>query len=244
MSKARLFDAIRRLDVAEMRRLLDAQPALRAAVDRKGFNLLHLACCVPASTRMVDFLLDRGFDLESAVGADRCTPLFFAVARARDPKLVRYLLRRGSSPANAPGGGLFAAGWYGDVENLELLIRAGAEVDVVVGWTPFLAAWNLKHFDAARCLVRHGADPNFQDPKSGRTALHYGVEKAFDPAQLKWLVRHGASPDISNRKGMTAREQAARKRDKRWLDALAGPDGAQDLQAAPLAVRNPAKRSL
>ena len=42
----------------------------------------------------------------------------------------------------------------------------------------------------------------------------------FDPAQLAWLVDHRASPDIKDRHGVSARDRASRKRDKRWLDAL------------------------
>jgi len=221
MSKAKLFAAVKELDVSAVKALLDAKPALIDARDANDRNALHLACSADGDARpMVRLLLDRGADIEALSGKDKCPPLFFAVARSRDPKLVKFLLDRGAKVKNAPGGGLFAAGWYGDVENLRLLIDAGAVVDVIVGWTPFLAAWNLKHFDAAKCLVLHGADPNFADPKSGRTALHYGVEKQFDPGQLLWLVQHGASPDITDAQGVTAREKASRKRDKKWLDAL------------------------
>jgi ankyrin repeat protein len=116
---------------------------------------------------------------------------------------------------------LFAAAWYDDVSNLDLLVKAGAKIDVVVGMTPFLAAWMWKKFKAARFLATRGADVNFADPKSGRTALHVAVEKEFDPVQLAWLVDHGASPDIKDKNGVSARERASRKRDKRWLNALA-----------------------
>ena len=104
--------------------------------------------------------------------------------------------------------------------SLDLLVKAGAKVDVVVGMTPFLAAWTWKKFRAARFLAKRGANVNFVDPKSGRTALHYGVEKEFDPAQLAWLVDQGASPDMKDKHGVSARDRASRKRDKRWLDAL------------------------
>lgn len=60
---------------------------------------------------------------------------------------------------------------------------------------------------------------NVQDDK-GRTALHIGVEKEFDPALLKWLVSHGASPDVPDRDQVTARQRAARKRNKQFLAAL------------------------
>ncbi len=169
---------------------------------------------------MARLLLDRGIDIEAVSGRDRCPALFFAVARARNDALVRLLLARGAKVSNAPGGGLFAAGWYDDVRVLDTLVEAGADVNAVAGLSVFLACWNWKKFAAARRLVQHGADPNYQDPKSGRTALHYGVEKEFDPAQLRWLVAHGASPDIKDRRGVTPRERASRKRDKKWSIAL------------------------
>ena len=91
---------------------------------------------------------------------------------------------------------------------------------MVVGITPFLACWIWKKFEAAKLLARKGANVNFQDPKSGKTALHYGVEKEFAPALLAWLVAHGASPDVADRNGVTARVKASRKRDKKWHAAL------------------------
>jgi len=232
MSKSRVIEAVKQLDFDEVRALLDAEPDLVSVTDRRGFNLLHLACCVPCadlgipesqSARVVDLLLDRGLDVESKLQAeqDRCTALFFAVARGRNATLIKLLLKRGAKVQNAPGGGLFAAAWYDDVGNLDLLVKAGAKIDVVVGVTPFLAAWTWKKFEAARFLAKRGADVNFVDPKSGRTALHYGIEKEFDPGQLAWLVDHGASPDIKDKRGISARDRASRKRDKRWLDALA-----------------------
>lgn len=106
-----------------------------------------------------------------------------------------------------------------------------------------------KKFEAARFLAKKGADVNSVDPKSGRTALHYGVEKEFDPAQLAWLVARGASPDIDDKKGISARDRARRKRDKRWFNALAGPlrptggAGARGGAAAPRTRPAPAGQS-
>jgi gamma-glutamylcyclotransferase (GGCT)/AIG2-like uncharacterized protein YtfP len=221
MSKARIIEAVQRLDLEAVRTLLDEKPSLLAATDRQNRGLLHIACSQPdaAATRLVSLLLDRGLDIEAPVGRDRCTPLFFAVARGRNPAVVKLLIKRGAKPANAPGGGLFAAGWWDDVENLGLLIRAGANIDIVVGITPFLASWCWKKFAAAKFLALRGANVNFQDEK-GRTALHHGVEKEFDPALLRWLVKHGASPDIEDSTGVTPRLKASRKRDKRFVAAF------------------------
>ncbi|MBM4188483.1 MAG: hypothetical protein FJ206_14365 [Gemmatimonadetes bacterium] len=229
MSKTALIDAVRRLDHAAVRRLLDANPGLLAARDRRGYNLLHLACSASAAdpsgkkrqVHIADALLSRGLPIDAPVGPDACTPLFFSVARARNTPLARFLIARGAEPSRAPGGGLFAAGWWQDLDALELLVRTGAAIDRVVGVTPFLACWCWGRFEAAKWLARHGADVNHRDSR-GRTALHHGIAKTFDPPLLAWLVRHGASPELPDRQGESARDWAARKRDRRWLDAL-GP---------------------
>ena len=228
MSKTAVLEAVQQLDLSRLKALLRARPDLLRVRDRKEKNLLQVACSVPpqkravtpaTQTRLAEFLLDQGFAIDEIVGKDACTALFFAVAGARNPSLVTMLLKRGADVQAAPGGGLFAAGWWNDVPNLKLLLDAGAEIDVVVGITPFLASWCWKQFDAAKYFALRGSDVNTQDQK-GRTALHYGIEKEFDPRLLKWLVQHGASPDIKDREGVSARVRASRKRDKRWFNAL------------------------
>jgi ankyrin repeat protein len=227
-SKTRLIEAVRALDLESVRDQLDAKPSLIGVTDRQGRNLLHLACAassrelgVPAATplRVADVLLERGIEIDEPYGRDKCTAFFEAVARARNPALVRHLIDRGAKVASAPGGGLFAAGWWDDVENLEILLDHGAKIDVVVGVTPFLASWLWRKFDAAKTLALRGADVNYQD-KKGKTALHHGVDREYDPAQLRWLIEHGASADIPDRDGVTARLRASRKRDKRFFKAL------------------------
>jgi len=228
MSKTALIAAVQNLDFAKTKRLLDDRPQLLAVTDRQGRNLLHIACSasttrlgktVATQVRLVVFLLERGFDIDAPFGRDKVTALFIAVARARSPSLIKLLLKRGARVNSAPGGGLFAACWYDDVQNLKLLVDAGAKIDIVVGITPFLAAWLWKKFRSAKYLALHGANVNFQDRK-GKTALHHGVEKEYDPALLTWLVKHGASADIADRDGVSAAHRASRKRDKRFFAAL------------------------
>lgn len=222
MSKTAIIAAVKQLDLETTKKLLRAEPELLTVTERDGRNLLHLACSAPgaAAVRMARFLLDRGLPLEEPVGKDRCTPLWFAVGRGRNRALVELLIERGAAPARAPGHALYAAGWYEDLDILDLLLRAGATIDVVAGVTPFLACWQWRKFEAAKHLAERGADVNARDPKTGKTALHVGIEKQFDPALLRWLVAHGASPDIADHRGVTARQMASRKRDKRWLSAL------------------------
>ena len=231
MSKTRIIEAVQRLDLHTTRELLRAKPSLLSVYNRQGRNLLHLACgasCkklgVPesAAARMVDFLLDRGMDIEQPglSGRDPCTPLFFAVAFGRNLTVVKLLIKRGARPALAPGGALFAAGWWDDVKTLDVLLRHGAEIDIGVGGTPFMACWLWRRFEAAKFLASKGANVNFIDPRNGKTALLYGVEREYEPALLKLLVKYGASPDIEDHTGVSARLKASRKRDKKYLKAL------------------------
>ncbi len=215
------------LDLALVRTILREKPELRSIRDRQDRNLLQLACSIApekrssdrAQVRCADFLLGQEFDIDEPVGKDACTALFFAVARARNPSLVRLLLKRGARVATAPGGGLFAAAWYGDLENLGILLDAGANIEKVAGVTPFVAAWGWKQFEAAKYLVKRGANVNFQDRK-GRTALHLGLEREFDPKLLRWLVQHGATVEIEDKEGVSPRVKARRKRDQRWAAVL------------------------
>jgi ankyrin repeat protein len=231
MSKTRIIEAVQNLDLATTRQLLEAKPSLLIVKNRQGRNLLHLACgasCpklgLPESVaaRMVNFLLDLGMDIEEPGGSGRdlCSPLWFAVCFGRNITVVKLLIKRGAKPELAPGGGLYAAGWWEDTDILDVLIRNGAKIDIAVGVTPFLACWCWRRFEAAKFLARKGANVNFQEPGNGKTALHYGVEREFDPTLLKWLVKHGASPDIKDKDGMTPRLKASRKRDKRFYEAL------------------------
>ncbi len=227
-SKARLIEAVRALDLESVRAQLDAKPSLLAVTDRQGRNLLHLTCDasgrglpVPEtqSAGLANLLLDRGLAIDEPYGRDKCTALFEAVSRARSATLIQLLIKRGAKVSSAPGGGLFAASWWDDVDNLETLLDHGARIDVVVGVTPFLASWLWRRFEAAKTLARRGANVNYQD-KKGKTALHHGVEREYDPALLRWLVDHGASPDIRDRDGVSARLRASRKRDKRFVAAF------------------------
>lgn len=242
MSKTRIIEAVQHLDLETTKKILDAKPSLLNVTDRQNRGLLHLACSVSCkklnvpesvSARMANFLLDRGLDIEAPVGRDRCTVLFFAVARGRNLTLVKLLLQRGAKVTSAPGAGLYAAGWWEDLDILHVLLKAGAPIDEVVGMTPFLACWCWKRFDAAKFLAVKGANVNYQEPKNGKTALHYGVEKEFEPALLRWLVEHGASPDIGDKEGVTARLKASRKRDKRYLAALTLPGSAASKRTTP-----------
>jgi len=226
VSKARILESVRRLDLEATSALLERQPELLSVTDRRGRNLLHLACSASckdlgvsesASARLVSLLLERGLDVDSTLITNDypCNSVWFAVAKGRNATLVELLVKRGARPC-----GLFAAGWHEDLKLVQMLIDLGAVVDERVDdETPFLHCWKNRRLRAARVLLHGGANVNARDAK-GKTALHYAIKKGFETSTLRALVRSGASPDIEDRDGVSPRLLASRKRDKRFLRAL------------------------
>ncbi|SDT87075.1 Ankyrin repeat-containing protein [Verrucomicrobium sp. GAS474] len=96
----------------------------------------------------------------------------------------------------------------GDVGKIYDLIHAGFPVDGEVtdgGDNGVILAIGSFRFDSARFLVRQGADVNFQNPKTGRTALHAstmwlaGENEDF----REQMLQAGADPNRPDHKGFT-----------------------------------------
>jgi ankyrin repeat protein len=223
MSANRLHSLVRAWKATEVADLLDARPELLGHRDARGRNWLHHACMVEpgGSDRTVadslataERLLDRGLGLDDAAfteGEWRATPLWHAVSRGRNLVLARWLLERGADPRFC----LYAAAWRSDLEAIDLLVGAGAPVDEVTsedGATPFLWAVATSHFDSARRLLEHGADPD-RCGRDGLTALHLMIRKSSPVEALAMAADFGARGDIPDPEGRTAMELLARKRD-------------------------------
>ncbi len=100
MSKTRLIEAVKTLDLVETKRILEAKPELLKVWNDQGRNLLHLACGAnpkklrkpeSAGARLVAFLLDAGLDIEEegGSGSDLCKPIWFATAFGRNATVVK-----------------------------------------------------------------------------------------------------------------------------------------------------------
>lgn len=226
MSKTRLFQAIKALDVDAVAALLDAQPELIRVIDDRRRNPLHFLCSLPAdprtSTRALALarrLLDAGLDVNAPAfveGVFQATPLWYAISRGQNLPLARFLLKHGSTPENS----LWAAAFADNVEAIDLLVKSGASLDPVAeDETPFLGAIKWSRFTAAERLLRHGANVNFQNSK-GVTALHMVLKKNSDRKHVEMLLRHGADPTIRSKDGKTSLDLVARRRDKTYFDLL------------------------
>lgn len=219
-SKTKLLEAVKAFRWKDVAAELEESPALLGWRDDRGRSWLHLCCATDPrrrghgaadSVRTADVLLEAGLDIDREAfreGSWRATPLWFAVARGRNPVLVKALLARGADPSHC----LWAAAFRDDSDSIRRLVAAGAEIDAVAeSETPFLHAIKTSHFAAAKLLLELGASPDFRDPE-GMTALHYMLKKSSDLKHFRMLARHGARGDLPGPDGETAIEILSRKR--------------------------------
>lgn len=212
--------AVRAFDWKALAADLDAAPHLLRHRDERGRNWLHLCCATPlagrapkASLRTAKVLLEHGIDLHDHAfteGAWKATPVWFCISRGRNLALARHLIGLGASPQFS----LYAAAWNDDIAAIDLLVRAGADLEegAAQGSTPFLGAIGWSRFATAWALARHGANVNARD-KAGMTAAHLMLKKASPLAQFKELARWGARFDLPNASGKTATDIMRRKKD-------------------------------
>ena len=132
MSKTRLFQAIRSLNLDVVTGILEADPELKHVTDERRRNALHFLGSLTShektrgqSLKLAQYLLEAGLDINAPAfveGAFQATPLWYAISRGRNIPLARLLLQRGSTPEFC----LWAAAFNDDVEAIDLLIRSGA----------------------------------------------------------------------------------------------------------------------
>ncbi len=221
VSKTRMLELVKSFDWKAVQAGLAESPDLLGFRDERGRNWLHVCCGVDISKRKAkaadsvktaDALLKLGFKVSEPAftegGFFEATPLWYAIGRGRNHELARLLLKRGSNPNNC----LWAASFNHDLEAIRLLVRGGADVDQDGPETPFLGAVKWSLFDAAEELLKHGADPNWQDAKK-MTALHYMLKKGSDKKYVAMVISYGARGDIPNKDGITATAIMMRKKD-------------------------------
>lgn len=111
---------------------------------------LHLAVLSDVSLEVLKLLLEHGADV-GVDDAEGNTALHLAVEHKRPMHLKVLLINATRENFNL------------DVFNYE-------------GFTPLILACLAQSYQDAHALLRHGADPNVRDLKSGRTALFHAAE--------------------------------------------------------------------
>jgi hypothetical protein len=240
MSRTALIAAIKAFDTKRVQEILEAVPALDQLRNEKGLDLLQVcsrstagdSAAAGRQLRLAKWFVEHGFDPRAthttAAGDDgeaapaQVSLAWFAVAKAQNTRLARFFLQQGAAP-----GALFAAAWWGNADIVPDLVKHGADLNELVGATPFHMAVAVvqrgiegkpalarKRLQVVKDMLRLGADPNIpalDRTTPLRTALDRGYFDVF-----KLLVRYGASPDVPGKDGRTVREIASRKRDTRY----------------------------
>ena len=152
-----------------------------------AMNRFMSAACLAAAASLVPVL--------AAVDA----PVADAAMR-QDADAVRGLIARGGDPDAAHGDGMSALHWaarHGDVESVELLLHAGADVEArtrLGGHTPLHVASRSAQAAVVAALLEAGADAT-AITSTGATALHFAAGSGAAGA-IAALLDHGADADV------------------------------------------------
>jgi len=135
------------------------------AADLNGATPLFNTCSSRKHIDVVKLLISKGADIKKE-NIRRETPLHMAAFARDNEAIIDLLISKGADvnagyPENTP---LHRAAYSGATENIALLIKHGAKINVrgnlSESKTPFELAVDNKHFNAARILADNGADIN------------------------------------------------------------------------------------
>lgn len=124
---------------------------------------------------------------------------------ARDQQLVAELLDRGAEPAF----GLGAAARTGNLDLLDVLVEAGADLGGIRAAEALAIAYMTEQTEVSRELENLGVDLDARD-EAGRTALIWAAGRSRLGPLLDAAIRYGADVDAASRTGETALMTAAR----------------------------------
>ena len=217
---------------AMLERLLAAGADPNAATSM-GETLL-MTCAGTGAVDAVATLFDRGATNVNAKEASYGQTALMRAAAQDNPEVVRLLLAHGAdiharsttyllpvslgNPLDNVGGGavmapqrgytplLFTAR-HGRVENVRLLLDAGADVNdtAPTGESALVVASFSGHGQVAALLLDRGADPN--DQGAGYTPLHTAVVRG-DLELVEALCARGADPNARLTEGSQQRREA------------------------------------
>ncbi|MCY4429718.1 MAG: ankyrin repeat domain-containing protein [Rhodospirillales bacterium] len=180
-------------------------------------TLLHWASVRDAAD-VVEFLLDRGLDLETE-DAEGWTPLDYA-AQGDAVRAAQRLLDRGADSGGSrrvDATPLHSAACSGATGNVRLLVERGADLGArdSDGRTPLHVAASSNSIEAARALIDAGADiddrsrtDTYRPTDDGETPLHCAAERdAVEIAKL--LLEEGADVEARTEECWTPLHMAA-----------------------------------
>ena len=222
MDRRTFIRHVRTWDAHEITKALSDEPHLASHVDTIGKTPLHH--CAGINARQIGQDVVRSIATATALmsaGADvnavriiidgneefRATPLWYAIAWGKNPRLARFLLEHQAQPDD---NAIRSAIWDQDLETAKLLLSFGGNIDQEIRQqTPLLETVKAKRFKMLDWLVKNGARINFQDGQ-GYSALHYALKRNHNFKQIEQLLCLGADPQLKARDGATPLSLAKR----------------------------------
>jgi ankyrin repeat protein len=199
------FAVVKAGDLAEVRRLVAATPALAGARDANGVSAVlvamyhgrrDLAAALVAMGAPVDM-----FDASALGLVDRIAALL-----TEDPERVSAYAPDGFYP-------LGLAAFFGQLDAVRLLIAAGADVHATARNAfkvqPVHAAAASRNLDILRAVLETGGDPNVPQ-QQGFVPLHEAASSG-NREMAELLIKHGANPRLANDAGKTSIDLATDK---------------------------------
>lgn len=216
VSQADFFAAVEAGDVAQIARLVEAEPALLQAKNERGASGVLLAC-YNGRREVRDLLLAKGVRLE----------LHEAAAAGQLPRLQELVetnptAAKSYSPDGFPVVALAAV--FGHEEVARYLHRKGADVNAVAtngsGYTALTGAVASGHGAIAKWLAENGADVNYRYAQGYSPLLTAAANGHLE--MVKMLLAHGADFEARTDDGKNALAFALERNHKEVADYLRG----------------------
>ena len=194
---AKFFKAIQTGDMEKVELLLHKDPNLLLAKDKKNMSALMVAMH-HHQAEIADFMVERivVLSIHEAAATGKMNQIISILARK--PELVNSYSEDGFQP-------LGLAAYFGQMEALEYLIKAGAELNSTTrnktARTPLQLAIEGAHVEISRILLENGASPNVRD-ESGDTPLHTAARRG-DVELVRNLLFGGADLEAFNKENET-----------------------------------------
>ena len=208
------FDAIRSGDLATVRSLLDADPALASAKHESGASALLLSIYT-GRHEVRELLLSRGLQMDLA-----------EASAAGNLSRVKQLVEANPAAANsssADGFPVFAlACFFGHLDTARYLAGKGANIHAVAtngsGYNALTAAVTAGHTEIVQYLLERGLDPNYRYGPGYTPLLAAAANGHLEI--LKLLLAHGADATATANDGKSALAIATERNHSHVADFL------------------------
>lgn len=208
------IDAATQGDVAKVKEMLQADPALAQSRDEKGLSVV-LKATYYGKRDVVEALLASGVELNVFEAAATGQTERLRTLIEQDPALVNSYSPDGFAP-------LSLAVFFGHAETVDVLLAAGAEVSApsreTMKLTPLASALAAGHNQIARTLIEHGAHVNAKGDNDV-TPLHTAAARGnIEAATL--LLDHGADINATTKDGKKPVSYAEERNHPEMVDFL------------------------